>query len=101
MKSRPGEFVGNFVHGDDTRIVAGCHLIDRSHADGESTCCKDIFRSFMPGGETDPDCLIGKHAAPGSIHDIGHTLFVVGCHNQHGHRVEPALRSKVFFHIAS
>ena len=100
MKSRPGEFVGDFIPGDDTRIVAGSHLIDRGHADGEGTCCKDIFRGFMPGGETDPDCLIGKHAIPGGIHDIGHALFVVGCHNQYGHRVEPTLRSKVFLHIA-
>ena len=101
MKSRPGEFVGDFVPGDDTRIVAGRHLIDRSHADGEGTCHKDIFRSFMPGGEADSNCFISKHATPGGIHDIGHTLFVVGCYDQYGHRVEPALRSKVFFHIAS
>mgnify|MGYP006944854744 CR=1 FL=1 len=99
MKSCPGEFVGDFVPGDDTRIVAGCHLIDRSHADGEGTCYKDVFRGFMPGGETDPDCFISKHTTPSGIHDIGHTLLVVGCHNQYGHRIEPTLRSKVFLHI--
>lgn len=99
VESRPGELVGNLVARYEPRVIAGRDLVGGGHADGEGPRREDVFRGFVPGGEAETDRLVGEHPAPRGIHDVGHPLLVVGRHDQHRHREEPAFRSEILSHV--
>lgn len=98
MESRLGELVGLVVSRDYAQIVACGGLCGCRHADGECPCGEDVFRGLVPFGEAYADHLVGEYAAPRRIHGVGPALLVVCRHDQYRHGIEPALRSKVFFH---
>lgn len=100
VEPRPGELVGHAVARDDAHVVARLDGLDGGHADGEGARGKDVFCGLVPGRETEADGLVGEHPAPGGIHGVGHTMLVVGRHNQYRHGIEPALSSEILSHNA-
>ena len=98
VESRPGELVGHAVARDDTHVVARLDGLDGGHADSEGTRGEDVFRGLVFGREAEADGLVGEHPAPGGIHGGGEPLFVVSCHNQTRHRIEPDVGSEIFSH---
>ena len=83
---------------DDPDVVARGDVLRVRDMDGERLALQDVRRRLVRVIHANRNTVLQRNPAPRGIHRIGTPLLIIRSDNQHRHRIQPSLRTKVLLH---